>query len=317
MFGAGDPASATDRVVVVAETQLRDLPQRTALRGRIAELSIALLGVPADDIVLADSRTLLKTSSGKIRRAACRTQYEQGQLGAAGRPVASQLARLWFDALVRRAREPLRRSAAALYAGLLWAMFGLGATAVTAAALLPARAARKHAARLIARLILRASTLPVNIEGAEHLAIRRAVVVANHASYVDWLLLTAILPAGMSFVAKRELAQSRPLLLLQAVQGGESLVFFPERTLTRAPGLRGFHMGAFVTAAQAGVAPLPVTLRGTRSVLRDGSWWPRRHPVQVHVDVPLQAATKSWHGALQLRDTARAQIAANCGEPVL
>ena len=342
VFGATDPAGATDRVVVVAETRLREPLQRDALRQRVAELSIALLGVPADDIVLAEPRTVPKTSSGKLRRAACRALYEQGRLGAAGRPVASQLARLWLDALVRRTREPLQRSAVGLYAGWLWALSGVGAIAGTAVAVLPARAVRKRAARWVARLVLRASMLPVQVEGAEHLAIARAVVVSNHASYLDWLLLTAILPAEMSFVAKRELAQSRPLrwllsrmgarfverddvrgsvadarVLLEAVQGGESLVFFPEGTLTRAPGLRGFHMGAFVTAAQAAVPLLPVTLRGTRSVLRDGSWWPRRYPVQVHVDAPLHAPTADWHGALQLRDAARQRIAASCDEPVL
>jgi len=106
-------------------------------------------------------------------------------------------------------------------------------------------------------------------------------------------------------------------VLLRAAQSGESLVFFPEGTLTRAPGLRGFHMGAFMTAAQAGVALLPVSLRGTRSVLRLGSWRPRRYPVQVHVHGPLRAQGTGWREALQLRDAARERIAATCGEPVL
>jgi 1-acyl-sn-glycerol-3-phosphate acyltransferase len=157
---------------------------------------------------------------------------------------------------------------------------------------------------------------------------------------VDWLLLTAVLPCEMSFVAKRELAQSWPLRwvlsrmgtrlverddvhasvedaksLVLAVQAGESLVFFPEGTLTRAPGLRGFQMSAFVTAAQAGVALVPVSLRGTRSVLRDGSWWPHRQPVQIHVHAPLHARGAGWHEALELRDAARER--AICGEPLL
>ena len=42
------------------------------------------------------------------------------------------------------------------------------------------------------------------------------------------------------------------------------------------PGLLPFRMGAFVIAAQAGVPVVPVTLRGTRSVLRDGQWLFRR-----------------------------------------
>jgi len=101
------------------------------------------------------------------------------------------------------------------------------------------------------------------------------------------------------------------------VEGGESLAFFPEGTLGRAPGLAGFRMGAFVTAARAGAPLVPVSLRGTRSVLRDGSWRPRREPVRVEVHAPLRAAGVGWHEALALRDAARERVAAGCGEPLL
>jgi 1-acyl-sn-glycerol-3-phosphate acyltransferase len=184
--------------------------------------------------------------------------------------------------------------------------------------------------------------LPLHVQGADRLEARPAVVVVNHASYVDWLVLTAVLPPEMSFVAKSDLARFRPLrwvlsrmgtrfverddvhasvedarALLRAVQGGESLVLFPEGTRTRAPGLGGFQMGAFVAAADAGVALVPVSLRGTRSVLRDGSWWPHRHPVEIHVHAPLHARAHGWREALELRNAARERIATTCGEPLL
>ncbi len=342
VFGARDPTSATDRVVVVAETRLAEAAQRAALHARIAQLSIDLLGVPADDIVLAAPGTVLKTSSGKIRRAACRELYEQGRLRAGARPVWWQLARLWGQAWASRWREPRTWVAEALYATWAWALFAMGALAAAAIAGLPARVARKRMARRLARFIVSASGLRLQVHGAAHLQTPHAVVTANHASYVDWLVLTAVLPAQVGFVAKRELARAGPLrwvlsrmgtrfverddvhasvedakALLQAVRAGESLVFFPEGTLSRAPGLKPFHMGAFVTAAEAGVAVLPVSLRGTRSVLREGSWRPRRHPVQVHVHAPLQPAGVQWHDALALRDAARERIASTCGEPVL
>jgi hypothetical protein len=57
---------------------------------------------------------------------------------------------------------------------------------------------------------------------------------------------------------------------VQTVQADRSLVFFPEGTFTRMPGLLPFHMGAFVAAAEAGVPVVPVTIRGTRSLLRAG-----------------------------------------------
>jgi len=104
---------------------------------------------------------------------------------------------------------------------------------------------------------------------------------------------------------------------VQAAQAGECLVFFPEGTLTRAPGLRPFHMGAFIAAAQAGVAVVPVSLRGTRSVLRDGAWWPRRGAVAVQVHGLLRAQGNAWADAVRLRDQAREQVAQGCGEPMV
>lgn len=341
VFGATDPHSRSERVVVLAETRLEAPAARGGLRDRIAQLSIEVLGLPADDIVLAPPHAVLKTSSGKIRRAACRSLYEQGKLGQSRPGVAWQLAKLWLDALQRRVREPVRQVASALFAGWLWAVFGVGAALAAAAALLPAQALRKRIARAIARVGLRVCGLPIHVEGSATLVGGPWIIVSNHASYLDWLLLTAVLPARACLVAKRELAQSAPLKwmlermgvrfverddvhasvedarrLVQAAKEGESLVYFPEGTLARAPGLRPFHMGAFVAAAQAGVKVVPVSLRGTRSVLRDGSWWPRRSPISVQVHEPLGAEGDSWSDAVRLRDRAREQIAQGCAEPV-
>jgi 1-acyl-sn-glycerol-3-phosphate acyltransferase len=250
--------------------------------------------------------------------------------------------RLRLDALQRRFRESMRRSAALLFAVWLWTVFGIGAALAAAAALLPARVARKRVARAIASAGLRLSGLPIHVQGQPALQDGPRIFVSNHASYLDWLILTAVLPARACFVAKRELAQSTPLKwmldrmgvrfverdevhasiedagrLVEAAKAGESLVYFPEGTLARAPGLRPFHMGAFVAAAQAGVAVVPVSLRGTRSVLRDGSWWPRRGPIAVQLHEPLGAQGATWSDALRLRDRVRERIARGCLEPVM
>jgi 1-acyl-sn-glycerol-3-phosphate acyltransferase len=285
---------------------------------------------------------VLKTSSGKIRRAACRALYEQGHLRGHWRPVPVQIARLWLDAFEARLAEPARRAAALAYAAWLWTVFVGGAAASAVAALLPGANIRKRVVRAIARAAMRVSLLPIEIEGDARLMQGPVVVVANHASYLDSLLLTAVLPARACFVAKHELGRLAParwLLsrvgtrfvvrddvhasvedarqLVQAAQGGETLVFFPEGTFGRAPGLRAFHLGAFVTAVKAHAAVLPVSLRGTRSVLRDGSWWPRRSPVRIHVGALVQPHATGWAEAVRLRDAARLDIGANCAEPVL
>ena len=83
------------------------------------------------------------------------------------------------------------------------------------------------------------------------------------------------------------------------------------------PGLLPFHMGAFVTAAEAGVPVLPVTLRGTRSKLRADSWFPRRGAVGVAVSAPIQPQGSDWAAAIKLRDAAREAILRGVGEPDL
>ena len=75
--------------------------------------------------------------------------------------------------------------------------------------------------------------------------------------------------------------------VVQTVRQGWAVVFFPEGTFGREPGLRPFHMGAFVVAAQAGVPVVPLALRGTRALLRAEQWLPRRGAVRLTFGMPL------------------------------
>jgi 1-acyl-sn-glycerol-3-phosphate acyltransferase len=104
---------------------------------------------------------------------------------------------------------------------------------------------------------------------------------------------------------------------IRAAKAGERIVSFPEGTLTRMPGLLPFHLGAFVVAAEAQIPVIPVTIRGTRSALRGGTWWPRRTALRVHIGKPLVASGSGLEAAARLRDAARAAILAKCGEPDL
>ena len=82
-FGSPDPNSGTERLVVLAETRETEKAEQNALRARIVEVTVAVLGEPPDEVVLAPPHTVLKTSSGKIRRAACRELYERRTGGCA------------------------------------------------------------------------------------------------------------------------------------------------------------------------------------------------------------------------------------------
>ncbi|MGH8709481.1 MAG: AMP-binding protein, partial [Burkholderiales bacterium] len=98
VFGSRDPASGTERVVVLAEMRATDASRHDDLKRMINELAVSLLGAPADDIVLAPPATVPKTSSGKIRRADTKRMYLEGALGRAPRESRWRRARLLASA---------------------------------------------------------------------------------------------------------------------------------------------------------------------------------------------------------------------------
>jgi len=343
-FGATDPATGTERLVVVAETRETDPARIEALRATIHHLAMDLLHTAPDEIVLAPPHTVLKTSSGKIRRAACRELYERGALGTARRAVWVQFTRMTLSGLLARSRRAAHDLIRALYAGYAWTVFGAGISAAWACALLlPSPAWRQRAVGALARGFFGLAGIPIRVRRAEGVSTGGPVIfAANHASYLDAVVLSAVLPPGGGFVAKRELAGAviaRVFLrrlgsvfvervdpkrsaedarrLVDAVHGGRSLVVFPEGTFGRAPGLRPFRMGAFIVAAETGTPLVPVAIRGTRSILRDGSWFPRRGAISVAIGEPLRPKGADWSAALALRDAAHAEILKSCGEPDL
>ena len=164
----------------------------------------------------------------------------------------------------------------------------------------------------------------------------------NHASYLDPVVLAALIPGPLAFVAKVELAGQRvagPFLrqigalfvrradirgsvedtraVLEALRSGERIVSFPEGTLTRMPGLLGFHLGPFLVAAEAGIPVVPIVISGTRSALRGGQWFPRPSSISVHVGKAVHADGSDFSAAVRLRDAVREKVLAQCGEPDL
>ncbi|MGZ5104256.1 MAG: AMP-binding protein [Usitatibacter sp.] len=340
VFGVPDAATGSEKVVVLAETRLPAGSGRETLRASIATVALAILGTPADEVVVAPPHSVLKTSSGKIRRAASREAYLHGVAHGKAPGASGSFAGFIASLLAAQARRSARRVAQLAYAAYLWTLTALLGAAALPAALLPQR---RTALRALARALLRASALPVTVKGLEKVPSAGAtVIVTNHASYIDGLLVFALLPARARIVVKRELA-ANPLLrlvlraagavfverfdlersagdarlLAELAREGEALVFFAEGTFTRAPGLMPFHMGAFVTAAASGAVVVPLALRGTRSVLCPGQWIPRRAPIRVEAGEPRRAGGDDWHSAALLRESVRADILAACGEPDL
>lgn len=351
VFGHTDPGSGTERLVVLAETRETDEKVLQRMRSEITTLASDLVGAPPDDVVLARPHTVPKTSSGKIRRAASRERYAQGQLGQSERAVWWQIARLAGSALrpvLRRMRHKLTTMA---YAGYVWVAFALlTPPAWLLVLLMPKLAWRWRVMRALARFAAMVTGIRLQVRGLEQLvaADQACVLVANHASYLDAYALVAAIPQPFNFVAKAEFARNllyRVFMqrigvelverfdrekgladarrLADRVRDGSRLLFFPEGTFTRMPGLLPFRMGAFHAAAESGVPVVPVAIRGTRSILRAGSWFPRRGTITITVCAPIDphrlmaGQGDSWALALRLRDASRAEILAHSGEPDL
>ncbi len=345
VFGSADPASGTERLVVLAETRETGAAAREKLRRAINDCAVDLLGMPPDDVVLAPPHTVLKTSSGKIRRAASREFYERGGKATRPAPVWWQFVRLVLAGALPQLRRLRRGLNEVLYAACVWALFWALAPLVWAAV---AASGRPQWTRPLihraARMILRLTGTPLKVSGLEHLPRTPCVLAVNHASYLDGILLSAALPHDFphAFVAKREFADYFvPRLFLRgigavfverfdarqgvehvervaaALEQGQMPVFFPEGTFDRRPGLLAFRSGAFSVAAKAGVPVVPVAIRGARSMLRGSDWFPYRGAASIRFGAAIRPAGSEWRDVMLLRDQVRAEILRHCGEPDL
>jgi 1-acyl-sn-glycerol-3-phosphate acyltransferase len=202
--------------------------------------------------------------------------------------------------------------------------------------------ARRQMAHLSAQAFFRLAGMPARLLDATNLPAGPCVVVANHASYLDGVVLKAALPARFSFVIKKEVSNV-PLAgytlrrigsefvdrfnrhaggmdarrLIKVADAGQALAFFPEGTFLAEPGLGKFHTGAFAIAARAGLPIVPIAIRGTRHILPSGRLLPRPGRIRIQVLPPLGPLPDLEHTAAiaQTRDQARARILAALDEP--
>lgn len=345
VFGSTDRQAGTEHVIVLAETPEEGFKEREDLRQAIIAKVLEITGEPPDDVALAAPHTVLKTSSGKIRRAASRELYESGKHQTKQRHAASgQLLSLASSAAIAMSQRFLRQLSDILYGAYFWTVFALlgGVTFLLMMFPLSERSIWAVAHRT-ARLLLRVTGIRLTVSHEEAaMPSTGAVIVANHSSYLDGMLLIAAIAQPCHFVAKRELART-PIVgrslrrlgvvfverfqvragvedahrIARMVAQGASCIFFAEGTFVRAVGLLPFHLGAFAAAIEADRPVVPVAVRGARDLLPDGQWLPRRTPVAVHIGPAIAASRPSnaFAQTIRLRDAARRYILDHCGEP--
>ncbi|MBY5944535.1 AMP-binding protein [Photobacterium rosenbergii] len=345
VFASANPKTGTEQLVVLAETKLNDEQQKQKLRDEIQNLSINLLGIPTDVVELCPPHTVPKTSSGKIRRSACKTLFEENKLNAPQRAVWWQATRLFISSAKPAFTRFKRLAADWGFACYMWLIMALLAPPVwVLVALLSSRQACWSVARWGARMLMKLTRTKMEITGIDNLPSDDSpyLVIVNHASYLDGLVLLAATGKDHQFVAKSELKDNffaRTFLeklgthfverfdtqksltdsrqLAAFADSPSPLTIFPEGTLYRMAGIHDFHLGAFQIAVEKQIPILPVTLKGTRSILRDKSLFPRKGDIDVIISPLLKPDGSDWQATLALRNAARKIILANSGEPDL
>ena len=342
-FALRDEAAGTESIVVVAETKERGKDERETLRRAIGEAIAAAVGVPPDRVELAVPGAVPKTSSGKIRRTETRALYLAGTLGKAHGSMYRQAAGLLLRGLPRRAAGLARGAGALAYGSFaLGAFSALFAGSLAVAPFIPAGAPLRRFTSATCRTMLRTMGLAPRLIGAEHLPDGPAILVSNHASYIDAVALLAVLPSDLRFAIKGECrdyavfgkvmqrndhimidrrASEKTLSglgeLAERLAKGQRLLIFPEGTFSREVGLRPFKLGAFRLACETGVPVVPVILRGTRAALREGTYLPRHANIEVELRPAIAPEGKTLADFVRLRDRVADAIAARVGEPRL
>lgn len=177
----------------------------------------------------------------------------------------------------------------------------------------------------------------ISVSGIDNISVdQNYVYMANHSSLIDIPALFAYLPYQFRIMAKKELfyvpfmgwhlwtagnfpvdrtdarKTARSLRgVIEGVRAGKSLAVFPEGSRSPDGRLLDFKPGAFKIALRAGVPIVPVTIRGTHSLLPKGSLAPRPGKVRVVIGKPIETKTFTEKGVAQLMEVTRAAIEAN------
>jgi 1-acyl-sn-glycerol-3-phosphate acyltransferase len=218
-----------------------------------------------------------------------------------------------------------------VYCVVSFTVLGLAALAINL--FLPSLRPRRVVAGAVGRIFLWVSGIPFKVEGLDRLPKTPCVVVANHASYIDGIVIAAALPPDFAFVIKKEMVRvplaglllrrlgsqfverfdrhkgatdTRRVLKLAA--SGQSLMFFPEGTFDETRQIGRFLGGAFTTAARAEMPVVAVAIHGTRAVMPPGGLSIHRLPIRVEVLAVLPAD--------EARIKSREMIAQAVGDPL-
>lgn len=230
-----------------------------------------------------------------------------------------------------------------LYGPYAWLAFIVCLTgAVLSAVVLPGLQRRRRWVGNFARAFFAAAGIRSTVRGLDLLPVEHCVVVANHASYLDGVILQGFLPPRFSYVIKSEMRRV-PLAhfllrrigsrfverfhtagsardargLLRAANEGQSLAFFPEGTFVLEPGLSKFRLGAFATAIKGSLPLVPVVIGGSRAILPMGRLLPLPGELTIDILEPVTPDNPAFSQHRVLAGEARQRMLTVLDEPDL
>jgi 1-acyl-sn-glycerol-3-phosphate acyltransferase len=228
----------------------------------------------------------------------------------------------------------VKRIAHWAYGGYAWvALLVIVLPLCVVLAVAPGVMRRRRIARGAAKLFFASIGSPVLVDGDAIEPHYPCVVVANHASYLDGIILTAALPPGFTYLIKSEMnrvpiaafilrrlgsafvdRESRndrhrtARALHSLANRGSALGFFPEGTFDQSPGLKAFHLGAFAAAARANLPVVPIVIYGARSKLPSRALLPRPGPLRVRICMPVRLPAEDPTARALMIATRRAML---------
>jgi 1-acyl-sn-glycerol-3-phosphate acyltransferase len=194
--------------------------------------------------------------------------------------------------------------------------------------------------RLWTWAILKIGGIHVTVRGLDRLDPSRPYVfIANHQSLLDIPVVVRSLPSfQIRWIAKKQLAYvpffgwalwaSRHILVdridranamasfrkaKQKIAEGMSVVIFPEGT--RGPGgerVLPFKRGGFLLALQTQTPIVPVSIRGSSTILPKGDWRINSGEIEVTVEEPIAVEQGDGKNVDALVDRVREIIESNC-----
>jgi len=188
-------------------------------------------------------------------------------------------------------------------------------------------------ARLWSRLILVTTGVRVRVEGLEALEPGKTYIfVSNHQSIYDIPVIFWWLPYQLRIIAKESLG-SFPFLgwhlrrtghLLvdrrnpdrsgilrrwrELVVNGLSLIIFPEGTRSPDGKVGRFKAGSFMLAIEAGLPIVPVSIVGTRHVMRKGRLTVEPGDVTLAIHPPIDARARAERPSIDDARTLAADV---------